>query len=110
TLSLHDALPISHPLDGEIDGADQNVGSRIDANVVRNACIEVQLCGDAVDFEEDSVDAEIWNVEDDIVLGIFVRTSSSTSHLLRSGDCASCSALSRQAIGAQGSIESARGI
>src|SRR5205823_6339232 len=114
---VHDVVEIdekqrlrTHSLDGEIDSTDQNVGSRIDANEVRHARVKVQLGGNAVDFQKDSLDAQIRNVEHDVVLWKFMGASRAARNLLRSGHGAAGSSLSRQTIHAKRSVESTRRI
>src|SRR5437868_2353032 len=94
----------AHSLDGEIDSTDQDVGSRIDANEVRHARIEVQLRSNAVDFQKNPLDAQIRNVEHDVVFRKFVRASGAAGYLLRTGHRTAGSSLSRQTVRAQRAI------
>ena len=71
--------------------------------------VQIQLRGDTVDFQEDSIDAEIRNVEHDIVFGEFVRASRAAGDG-RALHRPTRRALPRQAVGAQRSIECAQRI
>src|SRR6476619_6954545 len=77
----------AHALHGQIDSANEHVGAGVDANEIRDAGIQIQLRGEAIDLQENAIDAEVRNVEDDSVFRIFVRATSAASYGLRSRNC-----------------------
>jgi hypothetical protein len=97
-------------LDREIHVADQHIGAGVNANEVGNARVQIQLRGDAVDFEENSIDAEIRNVEHHIVFGIFVRACGAAGDWRRSRNLTAASAITRETVCSQSPVERAQRI
>src|SRR5689334_1926702 len=96
-------------LNCQIDISNQHIRTRIDAHEIGDSRVEIQLRSYAIDFEKDSLDAEIRNVEHDIVFRILVRASGSTGDLCTAGN-STCGPLRGETVDSQSSVERARRI